>query len=263
MAITDWIAPIAGAAASLFNTGSQNLGNKKNWKHTKDLFDMTNAYNAPVQQVQRMKSAGINPALMYNGTVQNTSSQPNTPKYEAPQIPETLMADLALKVAQKNLTVAQTPTTAVNINLGDANVLNKKADTDFKNQATETQKQTAMKIATETARIQQDYNLNKDLFDTNVQYRQEQLKKLQNDNLALEKTISTYDEKTQAQIAQLKQSYLESVQRTKNLENQNWIQENDKQLRELYVNPNGSNIVDTVLRYLVGNGSNLLQSQKK
>lgn len=42
-----------------------------------------NEYNAPVNQVARMREAGLNPALMYKGSPQNVQTQ--MPKFNAPQ----------------------------------------------------------------------------------------------------------------------------------------------------------------------------------
>lgn len=46
-----------------------------------DMWNRANEYNLPVNQVQRMKDAGLNPALLYKGSPQNTASG-DLPKYQ-------------------------------------------------------------------------------------------------------------------------------------------------------------------------------------
>ena len=46
-------------------------------KFDKQMYDYQNAYNTPSAQMQRLKDAGLNPALMYGqGTTGNASNQP-------------------------------------------------------------------------------------------------------------------------------------------------------------------------------------------
>ena len=50
---------------------------EKEW--WKQRFDTTNAYNSPVQQMVRLKEAGLNPALMYGGSQGgNTAESPSS-----------------------------------------------------------------------------------------------------------------------------------------------------------------------------------------
>ena len=66
------------------NIGSTILGNKsrksaeqRSFERQKDLFDYMNKYNTPAKQMERLREAGLNPALMYGqGTTGNASSMP-------------------------------------------------------------------------------------------------------------------------------------------------------------------------------------------
>lgn len=243
------ISELLAAGTAAYNGISQGVQNRKNRRFQREMFDKQNAYNTPLEQVKRMKTAGLNPALMYEGTPQNTASVPNVSEGEAYKVPETLMADIYQKMAKGNLDIGNTVPPAVTIN----NVV---ADTAVK----DTQ---ANKNAWQTDLMHQEFTLNKDLFETNKQYRVAQAQKAQLDVEKAKREFEVLDEKQKQEVENLKQNYLESVARTKNLNADVWIKDNDKVLRENFVNPNGGNMVDTVLRYIIGNGKMLLNSKTK
>lgn len=62
--------------------------NELAYKRQKEFWNLQNQYNSPAQQMARLKSAGLNPNLVYgNGAVGNTSGgypSYNPTKYEAP-----------------------------------------------------------------------------------------------------------------------------------------------------------------------------------
>lgn len=79
----DFISSVFGSAGNiglgLYNQSQQKAENDKNRKFNAEqaqlnrdfqerMFHESNAYNTPAQQVLRMKSAGLNPALMYQGS---------------------------------------------------------------------------------------------------------------------------------------------------------------------------------------------------
>lgn len=79
---------LGGAAAggimdgigSLFTIGAQKRAATTAYKRqkafTKEVFDYTNAYNTPKAQMDRLRAAGLNPALMYGqGNVGNATAQ--------------------------------------------------------------------------------------------------------------------------------------------------------------------------------------------
>lgn len=254
MAILPLIETIASPLTAGINAISQNKANKANAKLTKEMFNMTNAYNAPIQQVKRMKEAGLNPALMYQGSPQNTSQLPSTPRQEAYKIPESLMADTAQKLASARLSAANTPAVQVNID-------NKRAGTELLQEQTETQRVLQGKMAQEIDKLNIDNRLNSKLFETNRQFRTEQLHNIQQANMKLEKELE-YMTPTQKQtLANLQASYDQTVRQTKKLDNENWIMENNQKLQAAGVNPNGNNMVDTVLRFIIQNGSRLLSTE--
>jgi hypothetical protein len=57
---------------SLFTIGAQKRAATTAWKRQNEFWDRQNAYNTPANQMKRLKSAGLNPALMYGqGNVGN------------------------------------------------------------------------------------------------------------------------------------------------------------------------------------------------
>ncbi len=83
------LALIGGAISglgSLFGGGyrkQQKLQNQS-YQQNLDMWNRQNQYNLPPAQMQRMKDAGLNPALMYGqGTTGNATQMP---KHQAPQI---------------------------------------------------------------------------------------------------------------------------------------------------------------------------------
>ena len=76
----DWDPNVVQQVGNIIQTGMQAGQNKRAFKRsaefTREMFDATNAYNHPVQQMARLKEAGLNPALMYGksgGTGQATN----------------------------------------------------------------------------------------------------------------------------------------------------------------------------------------------
>ena len=105
----DWDTAAVQQAGNIVQVGMQNQSNKRAFKRsaefTREMFDATNEYNHPVQQMARLKEAGLNPALMYGksgGTGQAT--QPAGQKQEATQIPD---LNAGLSYAQLQLMKSQ------------------------------------------------------------------------------------------------------------------------------------------------------------
>jgi len=94
MPILEVLAPMAlQGATQAFNDWQVNRQNKElaqySFKKNLQMWRMNNDYNSPVNQMARLKSAGLNPNLVYgNGAVANTSSK--TPEYHAPDVQSTI-----------------------------------------------------------------------------------------------------------------------------------------------------------------------------
>lgn len=94
----------AGAAAALTSAGqvyAQGRTNKKTREFAEQMynreradrlsdFHMVNQYNSPLQQMQRLKEAGLNPHLVYDNGATHTASSPGQPTHQSwdPKTPD-------------------------------------------------------------------------------------------------------------------------------------------------------------------------------
>lgn len=52
----------------------QKAAEKRQWRRTLQMWNMTNEYNAPINQMKRLKEAGLNPNLLYQNAMQGSSA---------------------------------------------------------------------------------------------------------------------------------------------------------------------------------------------
>ncbi|MCM1356618.1 MAG: hypothetical protein NC212_09480 [Staphylococcus sp.] len=77
----------------------------------KQMFDETNAYNSPQEQVKRYVAAGLNPSLMYGGSMSGAAaSAPSGSMASSPSAPASPqgLSDLSLRAAEIARTNAET-----------------------------------------------------------------------------------------------------------------------------------------------------------
>jgi len=108
---------IMDGIGSLFTIGAQKRSATTAYKRqkafTKEVFDYTNAYNTPKAQMDRLRAAGLNPALMYGqGNVGNATAQTaNVQKVDVsgPNLAQSVAtgAQMSLLNEQRNLLKAQ------------------------------------------------------------------------------------------------------------------------------------------------------------
>lgn len=104
-AISTGVNTLFGLASNQVQYNQQKKLMAKQYQYQKDFYDYTNNLNSPENQVERLKKAGLNPALAH-GTVQNvggtTGSMPNAkgPDLKTGQL-DLLRAE-ELNVLQKN-----------------------------------------------------------------------------------------------------------------------------------------------------------------
>lgn len=82
---------LAGSAGTAminnhYQRKAQDRAFAKNKKWWQQKFDQQNKYNSPVQQMARMRQAGLNPAMMYGGGQgANQATNPSDQGYQAPE----------------------------------------------------------------------------------------------------------------------------------------------------------------------------------
>jgi hypothetical protein len=107
MPLFETIGQLATAVGpSIVNAFSQNRTNQQNYQnqlelqsrahaHQRSMFDTTNAYNTPLNQIECLKEAGINPAVFYsnqyadasgNASMPGSIGAPSAPAGQAPKI---------------------------------------------------------------------------------------------------------------------------------------------------------------------------------
>ena len=108
-----------GALAGIGRGSRQNRRNIRNmrmqYQMDKQMFDYQNAYNTPAKQMQRLKAAGLNPALMYGqGTTGNATGYPQSkqlPAYMETPVDTATLVQGAMATQQLLQSKAQTKKT--------------------------------------------------------------------------------------------------------------------------------------------------------
>ncbi len=84
--LTGALPSVGGAIGTLIQNAGQKKQQQREFENNKEMWNASNYYNSPEQQMQRLKDAGLNPNLVYgNGSVVGNSSSP-APRYNAPNL---------------------------------------------------------------------------------------------------------------------------------------------------------------------------------
>lgn len=113
-----------GAHNSLKMLEYQNQYNREmadlQWQRYQDAWNKENAYNSPAQQVQRLKEAGLNPALMYgsgSASVGNSSHLPSPPSVSSERVD---LGDYGVSAAGQSLMQGLLASSQIDKNLAEA-----------------------------------------------------------------------------------------------------------------------------------------------
>jgi len=266
----DWLPAIGGAIGAIGSIGAgrknrkaqkemnqanidaQNALNASNQQFSKDMWNMTNAYNSPAQIMARYKEAGLNPHLIYGSQPQ--ASQPMSASTNAPHSefvqPDTTFQEAtgaAFQVAQNYLSTRQQQANIDNAEktqqVMDADILSKNANT--ANTLTNTAKtEYELKLANDlredvlqqaTLNTQnlglQGQKIEQDIATSRVgrTLTEEQIKKTAQDILASQKNI---------QLMRIQGQSAEADIQTKKLEQR--LKQLDINLKELGLQPTDS-----------------------
>lgn len=168
-----------GSLMDAFQTGQMN---KKSRQFAEQMYNvqkadnlafwnMQNEYNSPASQMERFKAAGLNPNLIYGQ--QNTAGPISSPDIQKPQF-DTPNVGVAIPSALSAIDLV------TNLELKQAQTDNVRAQNDvIKQQAVLLGSQISGTEAS-TKRKLLDYNLENQLFETNVDARKEALRQMRN-----------------------------------------------------------------------------------
>lgn len=95
-----------GAAANLWavnetNEANERLQHQQN-QHNLEMWRLNNEYNSPVQQMERLKRAGLNPDMMYSqgqGNAVGNSSSPAQTQSPFPHMPQSFDPKLSAEIS--------------------------------------------------------------------------------------------------------------------------------------------------------------------
>lgn len=138
-----------------------------------DMWNRQNEYNLPINQMNRLKEAGINPALAYtNGVSGNSATSAPSSASAAPAIPksysnlitdmmETMLQGQQIKnmKAEENLNKANTEATYKSIEVSEHTIINIDADTKVKQEEFNKLSVEAEKAAQEVEKVRKEVEL--------------------------------------------------------------------------------------------------------
>lgn len=214
-------ASLIGTGASIASTGQLN---KKNRQWQEDRMREMNAYNSPVQQMQRFKEAGLNPHLIYGQGTNGNQSAPTA-------LPEQKLPDFSgIGDAAQNYIAARVQQTQIN-----------QMEKNIELAETEKSLKQAQEIATlsGSAKTDEERRQMTELFGIKKEQLQADLKSTNTNSLLAEKQIDKVLADTSLSIEQkekLKQDIKESVERIKMMKLDGNLKGKDAVLKDLEIN---------------------------
>ena len=160
------IAGISSLASSLIgNAGSKKAQSRAN-AYNLEMWNRQNQYNHPVQQMARLKQAGLNPNLVYGGGVSGAAGMAD--KITPAKAPDYKMDNPLNSINQ-----------FANLKQTSAQTDNVKSQTDVNIQEALLKSEQTAKIISETSQNKFDLNLAKELRSTSADLVRENLRKMQ------------------------------------------------------------------------------------
>lgn len=219
----------------------QTQENEKAYQRSLQMWNLQNEYNSPTQQMARLRSAGLNPNLVYgNGAVGNTTS--NYPQYEPADIDRAHLSPY--RGWNQGLSDAVSNFLAFRSNR--AQVENMEAQNSLIRQQTATEATRQANIAASTARSEFDLTQANRLKDVSVSMAEAQMSKAQHDASTawshsqqswIKTNVDRALQETRIKIG--KQQYEQLVQATRRLYQDNDINHFRNTLERMYGNSSG------------------------
>lgn len=154
----------------------QSQENEKAYQRNLQMWNLQNAYNSPTQQMARLRSAGLNPNLVYGSGVTGNSAG-STPQYQPADIKRAELSPY--RGWNQGLTDAVSNFLAFRSNR--AQVENMEAQNSLIRQQTATEATRQANIAASTARSEFDLSQANRLKDVSVSMAEAQMSKAQHD----------------------------------------------------------------------------------
>lgn len=137
--------------------------NEKAYQRSLNMWNLQNEYNSPTQQMARLRSAGLNPNLVYgNGVTGNSAG--STPQYE----PAKFNAPTMQAYRGWNLGISDAISQFLAYRSNKAQIDNMEAQNSLIRQQTATEATKQANIAASTSRSEFDLNMAKELKDVSV-----------------------------------------------------------------------------------------------
>lgn len=150
--------------------------NEKAYQRNLEMWNLQNAYNSPTQQMARLRTAGLNPNLVYgNGVTGNSAG--STPQYQPADIKRAELS--SYRGWNQGLTDAVSNFLAYRSNR--AQVENMEAQNSLIRQQTATEATRQANIAASTARSEFDLSQANRLKDVSVSMAEAQMSRAQHD----------------------------------------------------------------------------------
>lgn len=229
----------------------QSQENEKAYQRNLQMWNLQNAYNSPTQQMARLRSAGLNPNLVYGSGVTGNSAG-STPQYQPADIKRAELSPY--RGWNQGLTDAVSNFLAFRSNR--AQVENMEAQNSLIRQQTATEATRQANIAASTARSEFDLSQANRLKDVSVSMAEAQMSKAQHDastawSQSQQSWIKTNIDRAlqETRIRLGRQEYERLVQATRRLYQDNDINHFRNTLERMY--GNSSNTIGSVRDFAV------------
>lgn len=229
----------------------QSQENEKAYQRNLKMWNLQNEYNSPTQQMARLRSAGLNPNLVYGSGVTGNSAG-STPQYQPADIKRAELSPY--RGWNQGLTDAVSNFLAFRSNR--AQVENMEAQNSLIRQQTATEATRQANIAASTARSEFDLSQANRLKDVSVSMAEAQMSKAQHDastawSQSQQSWIKTNIDRAlqETRIRLGKQEYERLVQATRRLYQDNDINHFRNTLERMY--GNSSNTIGSVRDFAV------------
>lgn len=205
--------PLIAAGGSLLTTALQGLFNRKAYNQQKsdalDNWNRQNAFNSPSAQMDRFRTAGLNPNLIYGQS--NSAGAIHLPKKEVTQAPN-VVQDTMSSMSAYNLQGIQ-----------KQQLLNLQQQEEVMKQDALLKQANIASLMAKTDLAKFDLGFKNLMKDTQSAILTESLRKLQVGNLSTFQSIGINEKKLEVIAAQANQSILESAERIARMHIQNLL----------------------------------------